>query len=339
MRGRDVAVDPAGNSYVFATQLTSTTENCVLRKYSPLGNRLWSRQLAASCEAGGIDIARDGTLALAGGLGPGSARDFWVARYSAEGVKIWAKTVNLSQYDLANDVVAAPDGSIYVTGYYYLVASNANIWTAKYSPSGARLWARTYVTSGDDVGNGVAVAPDGGVYVAGVVGASPMLWLRRYGPTGGVEWTRTFNPATYAGAIGVAVAPDKSVYVVGYATSTSQDVLLVKYQPTGVRTWSRTHDGAAGSLDLGQGVAVAGNGTVYVAGYSTVNSLSGIDILAAAYAPTGLRKWYLTANGSANYDEEARGVAVAPDGSAIFAGYVFNGSRSALWLKRIQSME
>jgi uncharacterized delta-60 repeat protein len=340
LRGKDVGVDAEGNLFVFATDTVGTTESCVLRKYSPAGKRIWSRQLTANCEAAGIDIARDGTLALAATLDTETASDIWLARYSARGEKIWAKTVNVSSADSAKDVAVAPDGSIYVTGYSYLAASSTNIWTAKYSASGVRRWARTYVTVGQDSGYGVAVAPDGGVYVTGNTGPSLTLWLRRYGPTGGVKWTRTFLLGSFTAGKGIAVAPDGSIYVTGLSSSFGfQDLLLVKYLPTGALKWSRTYNGAANGGDSGNRVAVAPNGTVYVAGYSTVNSLTSDDILAAAYTPAGVRKWSVTFNGPANAVDQGTGVAVAPDGSAVFTGYVARTSRHDLWVKRIQSMD
>src|SRR5690606_37092572 len=80
--------------------------------------------------------------------------------------------------DEGNNVVVDAEGNVYVTGYFTGAASfgpftltspgfDHEFYLLKYSPEGHVLWARSGGGPSDDIGYGLTIGADGGVYVGG----------------------------------------------------------------------------------------------------------------------------------------------------------------------------
>src|SRR5256885_5613680 len=109
-------------------------------------------------------------------------------------------------FDRGEDVAVAPDGSIYLVGETnsFSAGGDDDILLLKYAPNGTLLLQKTYGTAGpvnDEFANGIAVAPDGSVYVCGNSADSKallvkfdanlnLLWPRTWGGTIGETPTR-----------------------------------------------------------------------------------------------------------------------------------------------------
>ncbi len=83
----------------------------------------------------------------------------------------------------------------------------------------------------------------------------------------------------------------------------------------GARLWVQRYSDPGNGSDVASSVAVSpGGGTVFVTGTSAAS-----DYLTVAYnAATGARLWTARYNGSTNFDNHARAVAVSPDGATVF---------------------
>ena len=80
----------------------------------------------------------------------------------------WQKTLGGSNDDECHSVAVAPDGSVYVCGQTNSAgAGNNDLLLAKFSSSGTVQWQKTLGGSNVEITPGVAVAPDGSVYVCG----------------------------------------------------------------------------------------------------------------------------------------------------------------------------
>ena len=75
----------------------------------------------------------------------------------------------------------------------------------------------------------------------------------------------------------IPLSADGSVYVTGQTAVAGQsgNLLLRKYAPNGALVWMKTYKGVANSWDLGYGVAVAADGSVYVTGMTEVAGQDG----------------------------------------------------------------
>src|SRR4029453_11605412 len=169
---------------------------------------------------------------------------------------------------------------------------------------------------GFEDGNGVAVAPDGSVYVVGTSDNSKAL-LVKFDPNGTLIWQRTWGGTLGEAGLGIAVSGDgASVYITGQTLSFGAgniDAFLVKFDASGNLVWQRTWGGPIN--ETAQEVTVAGDGSVYVAGDG--NSFFGNDAILLKFAADGTLIWQRDWRGgtSPSDDSAALGVAIAPAGS------------------------
>lgn len=203
------------------------------------------------------------------------------------------------------------------------------------------LWMRTYDSPAHDNDKAEAVAVDaaGNIYVAGWsrrpdLGENHNILLIKYSPDGTMIWTRKHNsfPDGADYGLGVAVGGDGSIFVVGAVdTSTNKlDGWLRKYDASGAVVTSFgaggtvTYNSVADSQDIFYGVAVAEDGSVYVAGTERRSDV-GEDgnWLVVKYSATGSLIWTRTHNGIASLWDEALGIAVEPkpNGDVVVVGY------------------
>jgi len=125
------------------------------------------------------------------------------------------------------------------------------------------LTQTTWGGSGSDVADGVATAPDGSSYVAGITDsfavnqfgdADRRIFVVKFAADGSLAWQRIWNGTLIIGLgrAGVAAAAD-GVYVTGMSDQNGGDAALVKFDPNGVLLWERIWGGTAS--DAGFAVA------------------------------------------------------------------------------------
>ncbi len=182
-------------------------------------------------------------------------------------------------------------GNIYLTGEFSgtvtlggqtITSEGDDIFIAKYNASGTVLWLRRGAT-GFDYGLGIAVDGSGNVYVVG-----------------NFEGTANFNTPSASGSNQLVSA--------GFS-----DIFIAKYNTSGALQWLRRGGGT--SFDDGYGIAVDGNGNVYVVGTfnGTANfntpsasgsnqlvSAGGSDIFIAKYNTSGTLQWLRRGGGIDN---------------------------------------
>jgi hypothetical protein len=98
------------------------------------------------------------------------------------------------------------------------------------------------------------------------------------GKTGGTvpdrPWTRQLGTAGKDQGRGIAVDAGGNIYVTGYTggeldgnkNAGDEDLFLVKYDPSGIKQWTRQLGTA--SYDAGTAVAVDNRGNIYATGYT-----------------------------------------------------------------------
>ena len=352
---RSVAAAPDGSVYAAGiVYISGGTEYINLIKYSSAGKKIWKRTYdtgTGNDRAYGVAAGPDGSVCVVGHTTPGglSATDIWVRKYSPKGKVKWTDSYGTTygySWEYGNGVAVAPDGSIYAVGATLVENEGRNVWLRKYGPKGKVKWTKTYNRSMDggasqDDGYGVAVAPNGRIYVVGTSSTTAQgydLWLIKVSPKGALKKSKTFNePGSTLDDIGhsVAAAPDGSVYVTGYSTSAPGDrkFLVVKYSSRLKRRWYRTVDKGSG-WDTGRGVAVGPDGGLYAAGYVYTTGTAD-DIWLRKYTPGGKTVWTKRCNGKAGGYDNAYGVAVTPLGEIYLAGGLYEdaGGHNA-WLRK-----
>ena len=190
-----------------------------------LWTRTYVRQTPGDAEGLGVAVGPDGSVSVTGrAYVEGQGFDLVLRKYSASGGLLWARRLDgpAHGHDRGASVAVGADGSVYFAGDTGIAGHGQDLLLRKYSAAGGFLWARTYggAPNEDDAASGVAIGPDGSVYVTGHTpgaGQRPDLLLQKYSAAGNHLWTRTYNGVTNGADRGesVAVGRDGSVYVTG----------------------------------------------------------------------------------------------------------------------------
>lgn len=112
--------------------------------------------------------------------------------------------------------------------------------------------------------------------------------LSKYDSDGEVEWISHYYPEVNQFAVGNSIklfqrdCPGDAacwvwdVYVTGYVTGTNtdQDIITIKYDPSGTEKWAVTYDGSESRDDRGNSIGVDAEGNAYVTGYTTETPIS-----------------------------------------------------------------
>ncbi len=231
----------------------------------------------------------------------------------------WAVSEDHGSDELVRAVVADASGASYLVGAYDhwsflgLVAGPFGLpsvngatdaFVVKLDANGNTLWRRRIGGSGVDIANGVALAPNGNIYVTGAFSGSVSLtsilssilsvsssgekdmFLACYNPQGDLLWM--VNGGGARDDMGMAVgANEGGVYVHGrtrhtaqfggltIGTSTAGDQsFLVRYPHTGGNpTWIRAASSGAGGNSSPGGIAVDLD-NLYLVGDFTTNTLA-----------------------------------------------------------------
>ena len=198
---------------------------------------------------------------------------------------------------------------------------NLGFWAGDVNPTWSRTFAGVDGTS-DPAEDAVATARRT-VYVAGAFSAGGLdLSLIKY--VDGTEvWHRSYDGPAHGmdGAFGVA-ARGKAIYTAGQRDTKSgdADLLLIRWNSSGDRVWTRAYDSGARDYDSARDVAVDGDGNVTVVG--TSHSTAGeADWVVISYKADGTRRWVARYDGPAHESDEVRKMVLDSAGNVYVAGY------------------
>ena len=231
---------PDGAGGVFLTGLTygslggshAGDSDAWLAHYDAMGQQTWIQQwgtqrpnIAKSLApdgAGGLFVSGHG-LRLSGGQG--GDLDAWVARYDANGSRIWLEHFGSNAGDFLRS--SSPDGAggVYVTGHSGNgTVTDHDAWLARYDGAGSQLWLRELASAASDFS--VSTAPDGagGVMIAGATYGSLAAtnlgdedaWLASYDPAGNQIWIQQLGTTGRDNIRSAAPDGAGGVFVTGY---------------------------------------------------------------------------------------------------------------------------
>jgi uncharacterized coiled-coil protein SlyX len=294
------------------SQAFAGVQDVWLSKYDGSGTKQWTRLLgttaadsanAVSVSAAGVFVAGTTASSLPGGV-RAAKNDVLVAKYDTAGTKVWATSFGSTEDDTANGIAADATGNSYLVGTTgaslggNTALGGKDIFLAKYDNSGNRLWVKQVGTAADDSGTGVAIGPDGDVYVSGITlgtmgtgnagGADAVLI--HFDNNGNVVWTQQLGSANLDEGLGVA-ADSSSVYLTGRTLGRLPganapgilNIFAARYGLGGNVITVREYAGAANATGVSTGAAVAAaNGRLVVAGFVSssfdgLGSLGGVD--------------------------------------------------------------
>ena len=303
-----------------------------LLKFEVDGTLAWQRTWEgpgdfANHEARDVAVDSDGSAYVTGST-TGIAGDAVLLKFAPDGTLAWQRTWGGSGTESGQGVAVGPDGVVYVTGSTSSFgAGSGDIFAIKFASDGTLVWQKTWGTSEGEGGDGVAVAQDGSIYVAGVgprsgaIGGANVVLLK-IDSIGNLVWQRTYAAGEIVDARGgVTVAPDDSVYVAGTlqevkSNSVVVDAILLKFTPGGSLEWDRGWGGRDG--DEAGGVAVASDGTVFLVGSTASFGVAPDDAFLVQLQPNGKATDAMTWGGAGL--DKGNGVGIVPDGTIFLAG-------------------
>ena len=218
--------------------------------------------------------------------------------------------------DGGNAVCCDRSGNVYVAGYTYSTASIATAgafqtiyggegdgFLAKFTASGALLWATYYGGNGEDMVCGIATDGFNNIYAEGstnsnmgiatagayqgTCGGGNLVFVVKFDSTGNRQWGTYFGGCGAISGLSMTWDGNQSIYITGLTGCADSiatigawqttlgggdDGFLAKFRLNGTLAWS-TYYGGDGD-DFAEAVAVDHVGNVFLCGYTS--SLTGI---------------------------------------------------------------
>jgi hypothetical protein len=188
------AVDGSGNVYVAGFtegdlgRSNLGREDAFVRKYTPSGQRRWTRQFGSDKDDAihSVAVDRSGNVYVAGftegdlsrsNLGN---RDAFVRTYTARGKQRWTRQFGTALWDVIRGVAVDGSGNVYVAGFTedalpgQSTKGGTDAFARKYTAGGRRRWTRQFGSDMSDLAAAIAATRSARVYVAGLTfGALP----------------------------------------------------------------------------------------------------------------------------------------------------------------------
>jgi hypothetical protein len=293
-----LAKAPGNGAYAVGFQNTAASKIVCVRRFDSAGKLVSSALLRGMIGKGAWanDAASDrwGNLYVAGGSVAAHGSVAMLAKFSAAGKLLWRRALPTigGARDEATALVVDGSGNVYVTAVLRSHTKLADIVTAKFGPTGTRLWMYTYATKLNDRPADIALDSSGNVYVTGLVASSSsttgsglLLMIARGGHG---QWARTIvHPGTSKLVQGLFVATrSTSVWIAGQMGSNGRDVFVARYSPTGKTIYTRCR--ALAGEDTLRGFVVDTAGFAYLAGYHRAARKEGF---LAKFTPAGAPVW------------------------------------------------
>jgi hypothetical protein len=312
----------------------------------------WSLPTGDPLNATPAAIAALGDAIVVGGAAPAElmteefVAEAFVARLDQDGAPLWQKTLPESGFP-HGIVVDADDNTIVMTPHF-LTASRLSTFSygdefilTKFDSEGELVLERVRdLGEGGDITHGLAVAPDGSVYVTGSGGNSHPV-LAKYDGTFNEQWVTVFeHDGTQGWANAVVVLPNGDVALTGYFDATLDfgggpitslgvsgefsipNGFVARLTSDGDHVYSRRFGGT--TIDGGTELAVLGDDLIVVGGLTGEADVGGRTVTAAEDGSAFVAS--LNASGDANWVSLvpgviARGVAVhEPSGNIYVVG-------------------
>jgi glucan-binding YG repeat protein len=270
----------AGTSKVLIDGFTGSygrqEQNFILVKFDANGNRIWAKIHGGSSvdEFHSLIQTSDGSL-IAAGLSESWDGDLSgafindspvIAKFNANGEKIWIKYCDVGQRDAYFDsIVQAPNGDFVAVGtlrdYYF----SEDFLIARLDANGEKIWSKTYGGDLWDYLYSVTPTSDGGFVAVGsaysqngdLVGTDKddkNFVIVKFDANGYKVWLRTYGGRSYDELNSVVQTSDGSFVAVGISSSSDGDLpqssntysyefVIAKFAPNGNKVWIKTHGG------------------------------------------------------------------------------------------------
>jgi len=275
----NLAMAPDGTSFVSINIRPSegAQSNMYLMRLDETGNKLWEKTYSGLRLGGlgNLTLMADGGALLIGAKQPSANRhsDSLLIRVDKDGTKLWAKSYGGYENFTLISLVSMADGGSLVVGSYSERQTGADgssetyhVYLMRVDENGEKLWEKTYPGPKHTAISNVALTPNGGALLGGLLqfetgghwgrGQTDM-YLMRVDRDGKKLWENNYggdeNNLLYSLVLtpdgGALLGGDKK-FVVGELGQVRSDMYLVQVDKNGNKVFERTYDNA-GNINLG----------------------------------------------------------------------------------------
>jgi hypothetical protein len=382
-----VDFDPSPSRTLTLPFMPNGGDEAFVAKYSPTGGLLWAVPFngAGAQECQSVALDADGNVIVTGwfsstvdfnpsatssfNLTSAGGEDGFVAKLTSNGSFVWAKRFGGAGREGGLAAAVDTSGNVYVQGMYnapgdynpgsatftLACAGSYDVSLLKLDSSGNFVFAKRFGSSGEDMGNGLAVDSSGNVLSMGsfygtvdfdpgsatrpltAAGGSD-IFVSKLSSSGAYVWAKRLGGSGAEQGGDLAVDASGNVYATGAFTGTadfnpvadatalrtsqsgSTDVFVAQLSSSGAYRWAQSF-GASGT-DKGNGLAVDSTG-VYVTGKFAGSidfnpSASATYTLASAGGSTDVFAMKLsTSSGGFHWARRAGGSSNLDEGEAI----------------------
>jgi hypothetical protein len=296
-----VCADAAGSVFVAGHVSASFQYDAILARYTSSGDELWLRTfgtgaidaLLATCSdgAGGVYAAGNTSGDLA--APNAGSYDCFLVRYDASGTQLWARQFGTPPIEEVRCAIPDGSGGVYISGYtdgaLGVSVGGTDLWLARYTSAGERLWILQFGSPLFDSMEGMCADGAGGLYVCGQTHGSfggpaagnKDAFLARLTRDGQLSWARQLGTSEPDYAQAVTADATGGVYLYGITwgalagpnAGVYGDHFLARYTAAGERLWLRQW--GTPLADHPQASAPDAAGGVYVAGWRTYSAGGG----------------------------------------------------------------
>ena len=233
--------------------------------------------------------------------------DMKLVKFDSSGAQLWNRTYDgpYGTDQFGTDLVIDSTDNVFVGGDVEPVnALNSYIALFKYNSSGDFQWSNiNFGTGGNTFNRGFGIALDsmGNIYITGRTSSygegGDDICLVKYNSSGVIQWYRTWGGINDDCAYTITLDSSENIYLAGYTESFGAgdiDIVLVKYDSSGVFQWYRIWGGAG--ADYANSIALDSSENIYLTGSSNT------DLCLVKYNSAGTYLWNKTSGFGGNDD-------------------------------------
>ncbi|MBD3880351.1 SBBP repeat-containing protein [Phormidium tenue FACHB-886] len=235
-----IATDATGNYFVGGVNASTgilPDSSGYVKKYDRDGTEAWQQDLKGAISAEAIAALKTDAAgnSYAAGFSKGipgfSAAQAYVAKYDTTGKLVWSDQSTPARSSSATSMVIDASGDVYIAGITNATLTTdtnnpftgGDVFFAKYSNAGRKLWDKTIASAGAEYARGIAVDAAGNIYLTGQTdGTLPGQasaggvdsFVAKYDTNGNQQWLKQFGTAALDEGQGIAFS-NNMVYLTG----------------------------------------------------------------------------------------------------------------------------
>lgn len=278
-------------------------------------------------QAVSMDTSIDGNLILTGVTETtNKSYQVYALKLTMDGDTIWSKSYGGDVWDFGQKVISLTDGGYALFGQTYSYGEGeGDYYLLRLNSDGDTLWTRTYGGPELESGQSIALASDGGFFLAGHTesygAGNKDVYIIRTNSDGDTLWTKTYGGSEDDFCYAVTATSDGGFVIAGGTfnnTAGEGDFMMVKFDANGLELWESIWDGSAD--EYWYDVIEDANQDIVAVGYVEESAFGKEDVRIERLSSDGNWSGVGVSHGSPEHDR-AFDVKQTSDGCYVMVGH------------------